>query len=83
MAPEVLLFSKKVWDKLTPDEQKALRQAAKESVPYMRKLWDEREEQVARDRVKAGGARDHRGRQGVVPGRDEAGLRQVHHRRRS
>ena len=43
MAPEMLLFSKKVWDTLTPEDQKAIRQAAKESVPYMRKLWDERE----------------------------------------
>jgi TRAP-type C4-dicarboxylate transport system substrate-binding protein len=43
MAPEMLLFSKRVWDTLSPDDQKALRQAAKESVPYMRKLWDERE----------------------------------------
>jgi TRAP-type C4-dicarboxylate transport system substrate-binding protein len=39
----------------TPDEQKALRQAAKESVPYMRKLWDAREEQSLAT-VKAGGA---------------------------
>jgi hypothetical protein len=37
------------------DQQKALRQAAKESVPYMRKLWDEREEKSLAT-VKAGGA---------------------------
>ena len=43
MAPEILLFSKKVWDGLSPDEQKQIRAAAKESVGYMRKLWDERE----------------------------------------
>jgi len=55
MAPEMLLFSKKVWDGLTPDDQKALRQAAKESVPYMRKLWDEREEKSLAV-VKAAGA---------------------------
>jgi len=55
MAPEVLLFSKKVWDTLTPEDQKAIRQAAKESVPYMRKLWDEREEKSLAT-VKAGGA---------------------------
>lgn len=55
MAPEVLLFSKRVWDTLSPDDQKALRQAAKESVPYMRKLWDEREEKSLAI-VKAGGA---------------------------
>jgi tripartite ATP-independent transporter DctP family solute receptor len=43
MAPELLLISKNVWDRLTPDEQKIFRQAAKESVPYMRKLWDAKE----------------------------------------
>jgi tripartite ATP-independent transporter DctP family solute receptor len=55
MAPEMLLFSKRTWDTLTPDDQKAIRQAAKESVPYMRKLWDEREEKSLAT-VKAGGA---------------------------
>ena len=39
----MLLFSKKTWDTLSAEDQKAIRQAAKESVPYMRKLWDERE----------------------------------------
>jgi TRAP-type C4-dicarboxylate transport system substrate-binding protein len=43
LAPEVLVFSKKVWDTLSKEDQAALRKAAKESVPYMRKLWDERE----------------------------------------
>ncbi len=55
MAPEMLLFSKRTWDSLGPDDQKAIRQAAKESVPYMRKLWDEREEKSLAI-VKAGGA---------------------------
>ncbi len=55
MAPEMLLFSKKIWDTLSADDQKALRQAAKESVPYMRKLWDEREAKSLAT-VKAGGA---------------------------
>ncbi|TRZ55879.1 MAG: TRAP transporter substrate-binding protein [Rhodocyclaceae bacterium] len=55
MAPEVLLFSKKLFDKLSAEDQKAIRQAAKDSVPYMRKLWDEREEKslIA---LKSGGA---------------------------
>jgi tripartite ATP-independent transporter DctP family solute receptor len=55
MAPEMLLFSKKIWDGLTDGDRKAIRQAAKESVPYMRKLWDEREEKSLAT-VKAGGA---------------------------
>ncbi|MDQ7955020.1 MAG: TRAP transporter substrate-binding protein [Pseudomonadota bacterium] len=55
MAPEMLLFSKRVWDKLSPEEQGWLRQAAKESVPYMRKQWAEREVKSLAT-VKAGGA---------------------------
>jgi tripartite ATP-independent transporter DctP family solute receptor len=55
MAPEMLLFSKKVWDTLTPEDQRAIRAAAKESVGYMRKLWDEREAKSLA-LVKAGGA---------------------------
>ena len=43
LVPEMLVFSKKVWDGLSKDEQALIRKAAKESVPYMRKLWDERE----------------------------------------
>ncbi|MDB5861804.1 MAG: dicarboxylate transporter subunit DctP [Ramlibacter sp.] len=55
MAPEILLFSKKTWDTLTPADQKAIRVAAKESVGYMRTLWDEREAKSLA-LVKAGGA---------------------------
>ncbi|MBI3367953.1 MAG: TRAP transporter substrate-binding protein [Burkholderiales bacterium] len=55
MAPEVLLFSKKIWDGLSADEQKQVRAAAKESVGVMRKLWDEREAKSL-EIVKAGGA---------------------------
>jgi TRAP-type C4-dicarboxylate transport system substrate-binding protein len=43
LAPEVLVFSKKVWDGLAKEDQALIRQAAKDSVPYMRRLWDERE----------------------------------------
>jgi tripartite ATP-independent transporter DctP family solute receptor len=55
MAPEILLFSKKVWDTLSADEQKQIRAAAKESVTFMRKLWDERETKSLAI-VRAGGA---------------------------
>jgi TRAP-type C4-dicarboxylate transport system substrate-binding protein len=54
MAPEILLFSKKVWDTLSPGDQQLIRKAAKDSVPYMRRLWDEREEKSLAT-VKAGG----------------------------
>lgn len=55
MAPEILLFSKRVWDALPANEQQAIRTAAKESVGYMRKLWDEREAKSLAA-VQAGGA---------------------------
>jgi tripartite ATP-independent transporter DctP family solute receptor len=55
MAPEVLVFSKVIWDTLSEEDQTLIRKAAKESVPYMRKLWDEREAK-ARQTVEAGGA---------------------------
>ena len=55
MAPEILLFSKRTFDKLSPEEQGWIRQAAKESVPYMRKQWADREAKSL-EIVKAGGA---------------------------
>jgi tripartite ATP-independent transporter DctP family solute receptor len=55
MAPEVLVFSKVLWDRMDEEDQALIRQAAKESVPHMRKLWDEREAK-ARQTVEAGGA---------------------------
>jgi len=55
MTPEVLVFSKKVWETLTPQEQAAIRKAAKESVPYYVKLWEAKEKD-ARAAVLKGGA---------------------------
>ena len=55
MTPEVLVFSKKVWDTLTPDEQAAIRKAAKDSVPYYVKLWEAKEKDAQR-----GGAQGRR-----------------------
>jgi len=43
MAPEVVMFSKLVWEKMTPEDQKIIKQAAKDSVPAQRKFWDERD----------------------------------------
>jgi len=55
MAPEVLVFSKVLWDRMDEEDQALIRQAAKDSVPHMRKLWDEREAK-SRQIVEAGGA---------------------------
>jgi tripartite ATP-independent transporter DctP family solute receptor len=54
MSPEVLVFSKKVWDTLTPQEQAAIRQAAKDSVPYYVKLWEDKEKAARASVLKAG-----------------------------
>jgi tripartite ATP-independent transporter DctP family solute receptor len=55
MAPEVLLMSKVVWDKLPKPEQDMIRAAAKASVTLQRQKWDE-QEQKSLAVVKAGGA---------------------------
>ena len=44
MAPEVLLMSKRSWDDLSPSDQAMVKDSARESVPYMRRLWDARVE---------------------------------------
>lgn len=54
MAPEILVFSKRGWDRLTREDQDAIRAAARESVPFMRQLWDAREA-TARKAVEAAG----------------------------
>jgi tripartite ATP-independent transporter DctP family solute receptor len=43
MAPEMLLMSKAVFDKLPPADQALVRAAAKESVTFQRQKWDEQE----------------------------------------
>jgi len=38
--PEIILFSKKTWDLLTPEDQELIRRAARDSVPFQRSLWE-------------------------------------------
>ena len=40
LAPEVFVMSKRRWDTLSLQDREIIRQAAKQSVPYMRTLWD-------------------------------------------
>jgi len=56
MGPEVLVFSKKIWDTLSKDEQAAIRKAAKASVPFYVTLWEAKEKE-ARAAVVKGGAK--------------------------
>jgi tripartite ATP-independent transporter DctP family solute receptor len=54
MSPEVLVFSRKIWDTLAPAEQAAIRKAAKDSVPYYQKLWEAKEQTARASVLKAG-----------------------------
>jgi tripartite ATP-independent transporter DctP family solute receptor len=42
MAPEVLLMSKTAWERLEPGDREIVLESARESVPYMRGIWDAR-----------------------------------------
>ncbi|MEM5474097.1 TRAP transporter substrate-binding protein [Hoeflea sp. AS60] len=55
IVPEVLVMSKKSWDKLSADDQAAVRAAAKASVPVMRDLWVAQEKK-SEDKVRAAGS---------------------------
>lgn len=54
MAPEVLVFSKRIWDGLSKDDQALIRKTAKDSVVEMRRLWDEREDKARKATEAAG-----------------------------
>jgi len=54
MTPEVLVFSKKIWDTLPKEQQAAIRKAAKDSVPVYVKLWEAREKEAKAAVVKGG-----------------------------
>ncbi|TGQ74894.1 MAG: TRAP transporter substrate-binding protein [Mesorhizobium sp.] len=56
IVPEVLVMSKTSWDKLSPEDQAIVRQAAKDSVVKMRELWDAQEKK-SRDIVEAAGVK--------------------------
>lgn len=55
MSPAVLVFSKRVWDTLPADQQAIIRGAARDSVPFMRRLWDDYEA-AGRKTIEAAGA---------------------------
>ncbi len=55
LSPEVLVMSKKSFDKFNAADQALIKAAAKESVAKMRELWDAREK-ASEEKVRAGGA---------------------------
>ncbi len=54
MSPEVLVMSKKSWDKLSDGDKALVRKAAAMSVPVMRDLWNKRVE-ASKKKVMAAG----------------------------
>ncbi|HWQ62181.1 MAG TPA: TRAP transporter substrate-binding protein, partial [Negativicutes bacterium] len=54
MVPEVLVMSKVVWDKLSDEDKKIIKQAAADSVKTQRELWTKFEKE-AEAKVKAAG----------------------------
>ncbi|RPE71672.1 tripartite ATP-independent transporter DctP family solute receptor [Pacificibacter maritimus] len=54
IVPEVLVMSKSSYDKLSAEDQAAVRAAAKASVPVMRDLWAAREK-ASEEKVRAAG----------------------------
>lgn len=52
--PDILLISTQTWQRLSPQVQAWVQQAADESVAYQRKLWQEQTEKVLADLETAG-----------------------------
>lgn len=52
--PEIVLFSKKTWDRLTPEDRALVRRAARESVAHQRKLWQAKVDEARRTAVASG-----------------------------
>lgn len=46
LLPSVVVFSKVIWDRLSAADQALIRQAAKDSVPYVRQLAQEKQEKA-------------------------------------
>lgn len=54
MVPEVVAVSKASWDKLSPEDQEIMREAARNSAVTERKLWAEQEEASEKKVIEAG-----------------------------
>lgn len=52
--PEVILFSRRTWEELTPEDRRLVRKAAEESVPYQRELWAQEVAEAKRRAREAG-----------------------------
>ncbi|HET7804938.1 MAG TPA: TRAP transporter substrate-binding protein [Pseudolabrys sp.] len=54
MIPEILVFSKKIWDELSKDDQALILKVAKEAQQEERKLWYAREKESLKKMAEAG-----------------------------
>jgi tripartite ATP-independent transporter DctP family solute receptor len=57
--PDVVIFSKSIWDGLPPQVRGWIEEAAAESVAFQRKLWQEQTEEALREVQKAGATVHH------------------------
>ena len=77
--PEMQLMSRHTWEKLSPEDQNLIRECARDSAIYQRKLWTQRSEASQR-RVRGGrmhGFRAVRGGEGAVSPGHAAGIPKV------
>ncbi|MDR3591912.1 MAG: TRAP transporter substrate-binding protein [Negativicutes bacterium] len=49
MVPEIIIMSKKVFESLSPDDQKLVRQAAVDAAVFYKKIWNESIEKAYKD----------------------------------
>jgi len=54
ISPDVVLMAKKTWDKLSPDQQKSVMEAAKEAAAEQRKMWAADEKTSVDELIKKG-----------------------------
>jgi tripartite ATP-independent transporter DctP family solute receptor len=54
MIPEILVFSKKIWEGLSKDDQALIMKVAKEAQQEERKLWYDREKEALKKIIEAG-----------------------------
>jgi len=54
IVPDVLVMSRRAWDKLTPQQQQAVKQSAKEAEKRQRELWKAADGQALQDMRAAG-----------------------------
>ena len=76
IVPEVLVMAKATWDKLTPEDQAIVKQAAKDSVAKQRELWAAKEKE-SRALVEASGTQGDHARQAAFHRCDGTCLREA------